>query len=167
MRYFTLLDRITNIEDNRLTAERNLTLAEDYLADHFPTHPVMPGVFLLEAMVQSAGWLMRVKTDFSPPLALLTEARNVRYIRFLEPGEKMVIEVELSKQEDNAFSFRGRDLVDGEVIASARFTLCAKSSGDVHPSGDEALDQKIIEKTKARFALLRGQEILQKTSSTS
>ena len=59
---FTLIDRIVELEPGvQITAVKNLTMAEEYLADHFPHFPVMPGVLMLEAMTQAAAWLARAR----------------------------------------------------------------------------------------------------------
>ena len=55
---FNLIDRIEEVSDTRLVAVKYVSLAEEYLADHFPTFPVLPGVLMLEAMTQAAGWLL-------------------------------------------------------------------------------------------------------------
>lgn len=57
---FTLVDKVVELEPGRrIVAIKNLSLAEEYLADHFPGFPVMPGVFMLEAMTQASAWLIR------------------------------------------------------------------------------------------------------------
>ena len=61
---FSLIDRIVELEPGeRVTATKSLTMAEEYLADHFPHFPVMPGVLMLEAMTQAGAWLVRVSED--------------------------------------------------------------------------------------------------------
>ena len=68
---FYLVDRILELEPpKRIVAVKNLSLAEEYLADHFPAYPVMPGVMMLEAVVQAAAWLVRASTDFEKNLIL-------------------------------------------------------------------------------------------------
>ena len=63
---FTLIDHIVTLEaDTEITAVKTLSMAEEYLADHFPHFPVMPGVLMLEALTQSAAWLIRVSEDFA------------------------------------------------------------------------------------------------------
>jgi 3-hydroxyacyl-[acyl-carrier-protein] dehydratase len=90
---FVLIDRISELEaGRRIVAHKVLSLAEEYLADHFPTFPVLPGVLMLEAMVQASAWLVRQALDFAPGLIVLREARNVTYKSFLAPGQVLTIE---------------------------------------------------------------------------
>ena len=64
---FTLIDRIVDFQPGvRLTAMKSLTMTEEYLGDHFPNFPVMPGVLMLEAMTQAAAWLVRAERGFRP-----------------------------------------------------------------------------------------------------
>src|SRR5262245_22663063 len=92
---FVLIDRIVTLEPPvRLVATKSLTLAEEYLADHFPTFPVMPGVMMLEAMVQSAAWLVRVTQDFSHSMVVLEEAKNINYKSFVAPGRTLEVTAE-------------------------------------------------------------------------
>ena len=83
---FNLVDRIEHLSDERIVAVKYVSLAEEYLADHFPTFPVLPGVMMLEALTQAAAWLMHRRTDFACSMAVLKEARNVKYGRFVGPG---------------------------------------------------------------------------------
>src|SRR5438045_4046552 len=74
---FVLVDRITELHPGQsLVAVKNLSLAEEYLADHFPGFPVMPGVLMLEAMTQAGAWLIGAREDFAHSAVLLKEARN-------------------------------------------------------------------------------------------
>jgi hypothetical protein len=65
-----------------------VSLAEEYLADHFPTFPVLPGVMMLEAITQAAAWLLHRRSDFAKSMAVLKEARNVKYGTFVAPGRR-------------------------------------------------------------------------------
>ena len=77
---FQLVDRILEVEPGRrIRIVKNLTLAEEYLADHFPTFPVMPGVLMLQTLVEAAAWLLRISDDFRHSIITLREARNVKY----------------------------------------------------------------------------------------
>src|SRR5438093_1160855 len=108
---FILIDRILVLEPpNRIVACKALTLAEEYLADHFPTFPVMPGVLMLEAMVQSAAWLVRATQDFAHSMVVLEEAKNINYKSFVSPGRTLEVSVEaISIAERNSeFQAAGR-----------------------------------------------------------
>src|ERR1700742_2330174 len=94
---FNLLDKIEEITDSRIVAVKQVSLAEEYLADHFPTFPVLPGVMMLEALTQAAAWLLHRKHDFACSIAVLKEAKNVKYGQFVAPGDALRVEVELLK----------------------------------------------------------------------
>src|SRR5208282_2028845 len=72
---FNLLDKIERISDDRIVGIKNVSLAEEYLADHFPTYPVLPGVMMLEALTQAATWLLHRRSGFAKSIAVLKEAR--------------------------------------------------------------------------------------------
>src|SRR6201996_9275201 len=92
---FVLIDRITELQTGKsLVAVKNLSLAEEYLADHFPGFPVLPGVLMLESMTQAAAWLVRVSEDFRHSMVVLKEARNVKYSKFVEPGQTLSVTAE-------------------------------------------------------------------------
>src|SRR6266852_3734137 len=88
---FNLVDRILEVEPGRrIRIVKNLTLAEEYLADHFPTFPVMPGVLMLQTLVEAGAWLLRITTGFQHSVITLKEARGVKCGAFMEPGRQMV-----------------------------------------------------------------------------
>ena len=98
------IDRITSIEPGkRLTAERTLRADEEYLKDHFPRFPVMPGVMMLEALHQAAVWLVRSDDEFQTPLVLLrehfgTDAKVMKSTKqqFMELTKQLTEQVALS-----------------------------------------------------------------------
>src|SRR5580704_9653332 len=93
---FNLVDRIVEVKPGQsIQAVKNLTLGEEYLADHFPTFPVMPGVLMLEALVEAGAWLLRLSEDYRHSIIVLHEVRNVKYGMFMEPGRQMNIAMEL------------------------------------------------------------------------
>jgi 3-hydroxyacyl-[acyl-carrier-protein] dehydratase len=112
---FNLLDKIDLLTDDRIVASKFVSLAEEYLADHFPTFPVLPGVMMLEAATQAAGWLLHRRTGFTKSMAVLKEARNVRYGNFAAPGNALRIDAELLKRTDGGATFK----VTGSVVNSA------------------------------------------------
>jgi 3-hydroxyacyl-[acyl-carrier-protein] dehydratase len=121
---FGMLDRITElVPGERITAERKLTGREDYLADHFPRFPVMPGVLMLEAMYQAAAWLVRVGDDFEHSIVRLKEARNVKYSDFVEKGDVLIVKAEIKKREGLLTSLECRGFVHGDTAVSCRLVL--------------------------------------------
>ncbi len=77
---FLLVDRILSLEPGEsVTAIKNVSLAEEYLADHFPGYPVLPGVMMLECLVQAGAWLMRSTEDFRYSMILLKQAKALKY----------------------------------------------------------------------------------------
>src|ERR1700752_704746 len=93
---FHLIDRIVEVQPGQsLQAVKNLTLGEEYLADHFPSFPVMPGVLMLQTLVEAGAWLLRLTDDYRHSVIVLREARIVKYGTFMEPGKQLMITVEL------------------------------------------------------------------------
>src|SRR5262249_56907907 len=104
-----LLDRIVEVQTGRsLRAVKNLTLGEEYLADHFPTFPVMPGVLMLQALVEAGAWLLRLTDDFRHSVIALREAKNVKYGAFMEPGRQLQVTVELMECGERQAVFKGK-----------------------------------------------------------
>ena len=121
---FSLIDRITALEAGRsISAVKNLSLAEEYLADHFPGFPVMPGVLMLEALVQSGAWLMRFTEDFQYSTVLLKQAKAVRFNSFVTPGRTLMVEASVHERAAGAYTLKATGTVDGASAVSARLTL--------------------------------------------
>src|SRR3954466_7762829 len=106
---FNLIDQIVEVQPGKsLRAVKNLPLGEEYLADHFPTFPVMPGVLMLQTLVEAGAWLLRLSDDFAHSIIVLREARNVKYGTFMEPGCQMQVRVELAEQDAGTATFKGK-----------------------------------------------------------
>jgi len=154
---FILIDKIVSLEEGRkLTAVKSVSLAEEYLGDHFPTFPVLPGVLLLEGLVESAAWLVRQTEGFAHSMILLAEARNVKYKSFLPPGAQIQYTVEAKVIEESVSSFAGCGVADGEKIVEARFGLRHFNLSDRNPALT-AVDDQIVEEMKKRYNLLAPQ----------
>lgn len=151
---FVLVDRIRELEaGRRIVTQKAVTLAEEYLADHFPRFPVLPGVLMLEAMVQASAWLVRFSQDFAPALVVLKDARNVTYKSFVAPGQVLTIE-SVCKQLSPAESvFNASGTVDGRPILKGQLTLRHLNLADAQPEL-AAIDQKLRARMRAQFELL-------------
>jgi 3-hydroxyacyl-[acyl-carrier-protein] dehydratase len=141
---FNLLDRITEVVPGvSLKAIKNLTLGEEYLADHFPTFPVMPGVLMLETLVEAGAWLLRITEDFKHSVIVLREAKGVKYGTFMEPGRQMTISVELVEKDDKTAVFKGKGEMEGQSTVTAKITLHRYNLADRDPVMKNT-DERII-----------------------
>ena len=155
---FILIDKIVSLEEGRkLTAVKSVSLAEEYLGDHFPTFPVLPGVLLLEGLVESAAWLVRQTEGFAHSMILLAEARNVKYKSFLPPGAQIQYTVEAKVIEESVSRFAGWGIAEGETIVEARFGLRHFNLSERNPALT-AVDAHIVEQMKNRYNLLSQQK---------
>jgi 3-hydroxyacyl-[acyl-carrier-protein] dehydratase len=118
------LDQIVSIEPGkRLIATRTLRADEEYLHDHFPRFPVMPGVMMLEALSQAAFWLIHVSDQFAHPLVLLREVRSVKFGDFLAPGETLTITAETVKDDGRVATIKANAMKQDRVTVSGRLLL--------------------------------------------
>ncbi|MBM4102946.1 MAG: beta-hydroxyacyl-ACP dehydratase [Planctomycetes bacterium] len=151
---FILIDKITAMEPGKtLTAVKSVSLAEEYLADHFPIFPVLPGVLLLEGLIESASWLVRQKNNFAQSMVLLESVRNVRYKSFAAPGMQIQYTISVKTMEDNASSFIGIGVCGDEEIVAAQFTLRHFNLADENPKMART-DGQVVESMKKRWKLL-------------
>jgi 3-hydroxyacyl-[acyl-carrier-protein] dehydratase len=151
---FILIDKVVSLErGKKVEAVKSVSLAEEYLADHFPIFPVLPGVLLLQGLVECASWLVRDAENFAHSMILLEQARNVKYKSFLTPGGQIEYVVEAKAIEEDISSFIGQGLSDGQQIVEARFGLRHFNLAS-QDSKLAAVDAKIIENMKQRWKLL-------------
>ena len=157
---FWLLDRICSFEpDTELTAVKNVSLSEEYLADHFPDFPVLPGVFMLEAATQAGAWLVRLSENFAHSIVVLHEARAVKYADFVTPGNTLQVRVKQQKSDDRFVHFRFEGEVEGRVSVSGRLTLERYNLADANPEQVD-LDARMIDHQRTAAELLtRGIDI--------
>src|SRR4029077_18770979 len=135
---FVLIDRIVDVQPGRsrlagsnafsspgpsLVGMKNLSLAEEYLSDHFPGFPVMPGVLMLEALTQAGAWLIRDMEDFAHSIIILKKARTIKYESFVEPGRQLELRVELAEYDARDCTFKGSGVIDGQEMVKGRFPL--------------------------------------------
>lgn len=129
---FELIDAVLEQTAEAITAVKQVTAAEEYLADHFPTFPILPGVLMLETMVQAARRMLEPRAN--GPL-VLGEVKALKYGAMVRPGESLVVRVTLEKVSDEGwFRCRGTGTVrrvsaepdagaGRETAVSGRFTL--------------------------------------------
>jgi len=152
---FILIDKIVLLEaGKRIKAVKCVSLAEEYLADHFPVFPVLPGVLLLQGLVESASWLVRETENFAHSMILLEEARNIKYKSFLSPGSQIEYTVDAKTIEEDISSFTGIGISEGQEIVQGSFGLRHFNLADENPAM-AAVDDRVIENMKKRWQLLR------------
>ena len=158
---FNLVDRILDYEPGkRITLVKHLTLGEEYLADHFPTFPVMPGVLMLQTVVEAGAWLLRLTDDYRYSVIVMREAKNVKYGTFMEPGKSLVVTAEMLERDESAdprtVSLKAHGECEGASAVTARVTLTQYNLRERNPDLQSA-DERIVRHLKRQFAVLRGQ----------
>jgi len=152
---FILIDKVISLEPGQsIRTVKSVSLAEEYLADHFPIFPVLPGVLLLEGLIESASWLVRDAENFAHSMILLEQARNVKYRSFLPPGGRIEYTVQAKAIEENLSSFTGFGVSGDEQIVEARFGLRHFNLA-TQDTKMAAVDATVIENLKKRWKLLR------------
>lgn len=154
---FALVDRIEELEPGKeITVSKNLSLAEEYLADHFPSFPVLPGVLILQVAIEAASWLVRVSSDFAHSMVLLTEARQVRYGSFVSPGECLRVTVKAKKIEQTKSVFRALGTCADVRSLQANLELNHFNLAEKDPRAVE-VDGKIVAHLQEQYRVISGQ----------
>ena len=132
---FWLLDSIEEVVPHeRLVAVKNVSYSEEYLQDHFPEFPVLPGVFMLEAATQAAAWLLRLSDNMAHSVIALKEAKNIKYAGFVSPGQSLRVEVNSIKQEDRLATFKISGTIDDKSSLSGRIVVERFNMADTDPA---------------------------------
>ncbi len=149
---FWLIDRIQSFEpDVQLMAVKNVTLSEEYLADHFPEFPVLPGVFMLEAATQAGAWLLRLSENFAHSIITLREAKNVKYADFVPPGHSLEVTVSIIKKDDRLATMKVEGHIGERQALSGRLVL------ERYNLADRDRDKQLIdEQLKQYFRRVQG-----------
>ena len=129
---FLLVDRVIElVPDQSAVAIKNVTINEPFFNGHFPGHPVMPGVLIVEAMAQAAGLLTqlsnRMKGNHGSPLFYLVKVDNARFSAPVVPGDQLRLEVSVKRVMRGMGLFAARTLVDGKEVASCELMCAARS----------------------------------------
>jgi 3-hydroxyacyl-[acyl-carrier-protein] dehydratase len=164
---FSLIDRVVELEPCvRITAVKTLTMTEEYLADHFPHFPVMPGVLMLEALTQAGAWLVRASEDFAHSIVVLKQANNVKYAQFLEPGQTLSVTAEILKFDEGEVKLKAYGTVGGRVILSARLALACYNLADSNPQF-ESTDEALRADLRSQWELLQPQAAMPAAATAS
>jgi beta-hydroxyacyl-ACP dehydratase FabZ len=117
---FLLVDRIVELEPERIVGIKNVTATEPQFTGHFPDFPVMPGVLIIEAMAQTAGVLvLKSIPDRDKKLVLLVAVENARFRRPVVPGDTLRMEMKVIRRKASVAKMAGIATVDGVVVAEA------------------------------------------------
>jgi UDP-3-O-[3-hydroxymyristoyl] N-acetylglucosamine deacetylase / 3-hydroxyacyl-[acyl-carrier-protein] dehydratase len=125
---FLLVDRITEIEPGkRVVGIKNVTINEPFFQGHFPGHPIMPGVLIVEAMAQVGGMLLLGGLDQpDTKVVYFMSLDNIKFRKPVKPGDQLVFEVEIIQIRGKVCKTRGVAKVDGEVVAEAEMAAMVR-----------------------------------------
>lgn len=136
--HFDLVDRVIERSDDHIVTLKLVSAGEEYLQDHFATFPVLPGVMMIEAIVQAARLLVEGDRPATVPY-VLGSARGIKYGSFVKPGSGLRVEVSIHKRHDDGsvelnakarlITPEAEDARRGEVAAGGRITLRPARTG--------------------------------------
>src|SRR5512146_1773712 len=131
---FLLVDRIVEMEAERIVGIKNVTANEPFFTGHFPDFPVMPGVLIVEAMAQAAGVLvLKTIPDRDKKLVLLVAIENARFRKPVIPGDQLRMEMKVLKRKASVAKMAGVATVNGAVVAEAE-VMCKLADKDPQPA---------------------------------
>lgn len=113
-----LVDRILEMEEDRIVGMKNVTANEPFFMGHFPEYPVMPGVLIVEAMAQVGGVLvLKTVPDRKSKLVLFASIEEAKFRRPVLPGDTLIIECKTLKRKETVVKMQGTAKVNGQVVA--------------------------------------------------
>jgi len=122
---FLLVDKILEQEGNKIVGLKNVTINEPFFQGHFPGHPIMPGVLILEAMAQTGGILMFSKEENKGKIPLFAGIDKARFKKPVYPGDQLIIKVEILKMVRGIGKAKAEAYVDDDLVASAELLFTA------------------------------------------
>jgi 3-hydroxyacyl-[acyl-carrier-protein] dehydratase len=153
---FCLVDRITSlVPGESISTIKHVSLAEEYLQDHFPGFSVLPGVMMVECLVQSCAWLSRVTDSFAYSALLLQQARAVKFNNFLKPGQTLEVTATMKAANATSAEFMASGTVEGQSAVSARLVLSKVNLAARNPQLADN-DARLIASMKELFEQIRG-----------
>jgi 3-hydroxyacyl-[acyl-carrier-protein] dehydratase len=146
---FLLIDRILEYQKGKYAiGSKDVTMSEDFLADHFPKFPLMPGALQLESISQLASWLIFVSKDFKVK-GTLSELGNIKFKDLVKPGDQLIIEVTFESMDSEGVTFKANAKVKDKVKTTV-------NSGRMKYSDVEKLEDP--EEAKEYFYYLTGEK---------
>ena len=122
---FLLVDKILEQEENKIVGVKNVTINEPFFQGHFPVHPVMPGVLIIEAMAQVGGVLMFSKDENKGKIPLFAGIDKARFKKPVRPGDQLIIKVEILKMKRGIGKAKAEAYVDDNLVAEAELLFTA------------------------------------------
>lgn len=122
---FLLVDKILKQEENKIVGVKNVTINEPFFQGHFPGHPVMPGVLIIEAMAQVGGVLMFSKEENKGKIPLFAGIDKARFKKLVRPGDQLKIKVEIIKMIKGIGKAKAEAYVDDNLVAEAEILFTA------------------------------------------
>jgi 3-hydroxyacyl-[acyl-carrier-protein] dehydratase len=153
---FCLLDRIVSCEPGKaLCGVKRLTAGEEYLADHFPGFPIMPGVLQLQSLVEAGSWLLRITDDFRFSVVVLREVKSVKFGSLMQPGKSLDVTVEVAGETGNTASLKGKGECAGTQTVLAQFSLVKYNLKDRNAALQDR-DERLVRHWRSLYVLLTG-----------
>lgn len=151
---FCLVDRIQSlVPGESIQTIKNVSLAEEYLQDHFPGFSILPGVLMVECLVQTCAWLMRATDDFRHSTILLKQAKAVKFNNFLKPGETLQVSATWKSSDETTTDFVASGTVNGQSAVSAKLTLSKQNLATHNPQLADN-DRRVIEAMRELYSQL-------------
>jgi 3-hydroxyacyl-[acyl-carrier-protein] dehydratase len=122
---FLLVDKILELEENKIVGVKNVTINEPFFQGHFPGHPIMPGVLIIEAMAQTGGVLIFFKEENKGKIPLFAAIDKARFKKPVYPGDQLIIKVEILKMLRGVAKAKAEAYVDGNLVAKAELMFTA------------------------------------------
>jgi 3-hydroxyacyl-[acyl-carrier-protein] dehydratase len=129
---FLLIDKVLDFEIGKsLTAVKNVSFNEPQFTGHFPSQPIMPGVLIIEALAQATG-ILAFKSEVGKPqdgqIYMLVGVDNARFKKMVEPGDQIILNVEVLTVKRGIWKFKGSAYVDDKLVTSAELMCTQKAS---------------------------------------
>jgi 3-hydroxyacyl-[acyl-carrier-protein] dehydratase len=127
---FLLVDRIIQMETGtRAVGIKNVTINEEFFQGHFPNHPIMPGVLIVEALAQVAGILALKSGAAAGKAVYFLSIERAKFRKPVVPGDQLKLEVSILQQRGNVWKFSGNAFVEDKIAAESEFTAMVADKG--------------------------------------